>query len=182
MTEKKNKISIHYFKTDLGEIILGSVDDKLCLCDWRYRKMRTAIDERIQKGLNGYYEEEETSVILETIQQLNEYFAKERKEFDISLQLVGSPFQQNVWTVLKYIPYGKTVSYLELSKKVSDEKAIRAVAAANGANAISIIVPCHRVVGSNGEMTGYAGGIQAKKKLLQLESDRRYPEQLQLFN
>ena len=104
-----------------------------------------------------------------------------RKKFDIPVRFVGSSFQQKVWNELLKIPYGKTVSYLEISKKIGDEKAIRAVAAANGANAISIIVPCHRVVGSNGELTGYAGGLTVKKKLLHLEKSGKYPEQLELF-
>ena len=181
MSEKKNKISIQYFKTSLGDIILGSTGDKLCLCDWRYRKMRDTIDNRLQKGLDAYYKEESATVILNTIQQLKEYFMGGRKKFDIPVRFVGSSFQQKVWTELLKITYGKTVSYLELSKKIGDEKAIRAVAAANGANAISIIVPCHRVVGSNGELTGYAGGLTVKKKLLYLEKSGKYPEQLELF-
>jgi methylated-DNA-[protein]-cysteine S-methyltransferase len=181
MTEKKNKISIQYFKTPLGELILGSYEDRLCLCDWQYRRMRDAIDDRIQKGLNAYYQEEETDVIQTASQQLNEYLDGERMVFEIPLKMVGSPFQQSVWDELLNIPYGKTKSYMEISRMVSNEKAIRAVAAANGANAVSIIIPCHRVVGSNGELTGYAGGIQVKKKLLQLEKSGKYPEQLELF-
>jgi len=93
---------------------------------------------------------------------------------------VGSDFQKTVWEKLLTIPYGKTTSYLELSRMLGDEKAIRAVATANGANAISIIVPCHRVIGSDGSLTGYAGGLNAKQKLLQLEG-MNFGEQLELF-
>ena len=95
---------------------------------------------------------------------------------------MGSAFQQKIWYELKRIPYGKTKTYLELSKKINHEKAIRAVAAANGANAISILIPCHRIVGSQGELTGYAGGIEVKKKLLALENARPDTDQLWLFD
>lgn len=85
------------------------------------------------------------------------------------LLFCGSEFQQRVWEELQRIPYGKTISYLKLSRLLGDEKAIRAVATANGANAISILIPCHRVIGSKGELTGYAGGLNAKRRLLELE-------------
>lgn len=171
-----NKINIQYFNTPFGELILGSYQNQICLCDWRYRKLREEIDQRMQSGLDADYIEAETVVIIETKKQLFEYFKRERKEFDIPLKLVGTTFQQNIWNELLNISYGKTETYLGLSKKIKNTKAIRAVAAANGANAISIIVPCHRIVGSNGDLIGYAGGLSVKKKLLKLESN-----QLQLF-
>ena len=166
----KNKIQIKYHKTPVGELILGSFDGKLCLADWRYRKMRSTIDKRIKTGLNAEYEEGRSNVIEETIYQLEEYFRSERKVFDIPLLLIGTDFQKSVWDALMQVPYGKTDTYLGLSKKIGKEKAIRAVAGANGANAISIIVPCHRIIGSDGNLVGYAGGLHAKKKLLQLET------------
>lgn len=175
-------IKIKHITTQYGELILGSYQDALCLCDWRYRKMRPAIDERIQKGLKADYVEEESQINNETEKQLQEYFSKQRKQFDIPLQLVGTEFQKTIWNILLEIPYGEIDSYLGISKKINNEKAIRAVAAANGANAISIIVPCHRIIGSDGELIGYAGGLNAKKKLLQLENNGRYPEQLGLFD
>ncbi len=95
--------------------------------------------------------------------------------------MVGSEFQEKVWTHLQKIPYGETISYKELSRRMGNEMAIRAVAAANGANAISIIIPCHRIVGSKGELTGYAGGIAAKRKLLKLETEGREGYQHELF-
>jgi methylated-DNA-[protein]-cysteine S-methyltransferase len=162
-------ISIQYYKNPYGELILGAHNDALCLADWRYRKMRTAIDQRIKSGLNAEFEEGSHDVIDLTIFQLEEYFRKERKMFAIPLLLIGTDFQKEVWNELLKIPYGKTESYLGLSKKMNNEGAIRAVASANGANAISIIIPCHRIIGSDGDLTGYAGGLQAKEKLLQLE-------------
>ena len=164
-----NKISIHIFKIKFGELIIGSFKDKLCLCDWRYRKMRTTVDSRIKKGLNADYNKETSEIIKQTITQLNEYFEGKRKEFNIPLLFAGTDFQKKVWNALLKIPYGKTETYLGLSKTLGDEKAIRAVATANGANAISIIVPCHRIIGSKGELTGYAGGLRTKKKLLESE-------------
>lgn len=163
-------ISIHYYKTPVGELILGSYKGKLCLADWRYRKMRTTIDSRIQKGLNTEYVEECSEVIEETIKQLDAYFANERKTFDIPLLMVGTEFQKSVWEGLIKIPYGTTASYRELSKRIGNEKAVRAVASANGANAISILIPCHRIIGADGSLTGYAGGLPTKQKLLDLES------------
>jgi methylated-DNA-[protein]-cysteine S-methyltransferase len=103
-------------------------------------------------------------------QQLDEYFAGQRKEFDLPLEQPGTGFQQKVWQLLLKIPFGKTVSYNELSKQYGDVKAIRAVASANGKNNLAIIVPCHRVIGSNQSLTGYAGGLWRKKWLLEHEA------------
>ncbi|MDX2444846.1 MAG: methylated-DNA--[protein]-cysteine S-methyltransferase [Bacteroidales bacterium] len=165
-----HEIKIEYFKTKFGELIIGSFENKLCLCDWRYRKMRNSVDKNLKTRLNADFIVEGTAISQKTKNQLNEYFEGQRKEFDIPLYLVGSDFQIKVWNKLLSIPYGKTESYLGLSKKLGDEKAIRAVASANGANQISIIVPCHRIVGSNGKLVGYAGGLQVKMKLLNLEN------------
>jgi len=166
-----NQINIKHHKTKYGEFIIGSFDNKICMIDWKYRKMRNSIDARILKSLNAKFVEKETPIIEETINQLDEYFNLERKRFDIPLLTVGTPFQQSVWEALLKIPYGTTSTYLQLSKDIQNKKAVRAVANANGANAISIIVPCHRIIGTNGELTGYAGGLGVKKKLLELEQN-----------
>ena len=164
------QITIKHFKSPFGELILGAFDHKLCLCDWQYRKQRTAIDNRISKGLNAEFIVGESEVITETITQLNSYFKGELKQFTIPLLFVGTDFQKQVWKALLTINFGTTESYLGLSKRLNNQKAIRAVGTANGANAISILVPCHRIIGSNGSLVGYAGGLPAKKKLLQLEN------------
>jgi len=164
-----DKININPFKTPFGELILGSYQDKLCLADWSYRKMRTTIDKRLKKGLNAEYIEEKSPIIEETKIQLQQYFEGARESFDIPLLFVGTDFQKRVWQALREIPFGKTLSYLELSKRLNNEKAIRAVASANGANAISIIIPCHRILGSDGSLVGYAGGLRTKMKLLSFE-------------
>ncbi len=174
-------IKIQYFKTPFGELILGSYQEKLCLADWRYRKMRTSIDNRLKKGLNSEFKEESSEIIEKSKLQLTEYFNQERTNFDIDLLFIGTDFQKSVWKELVNIPFGKTYSYLELSKQLGNVKAIRAVATANGANAISILVPCHRIIGSDGKLVGYAGGLPAKKKLLKLEG-ALVNNQLNLFD
>jgi methylated-DNA-[protein]-cysteine S-methyltransferase len=176
------EISIQIIPTSLGDLMLGSVGDELCLCDWRYRKMRSSIDQRLIRGLDASFIEQDSPVISAARDQLNEYLNAGRKSFDIPIKMVGTPFQQRVWNELLKIPFGKTKTYLEIAHNVSSEKAIRAVAAANGANSISIFVPCHRILGSNGELTGYAGGLDTKRKLLQLEGNKRMIEQLRLFS
>ena len=165
------QINIKYYKSPVGEILLGSYDGKLCLADWHYRKMRSTIDARIQKALHAKYVENSSDVIEQTITQFEEYFAHKRKVFDIPLLMLGTDFQKSVWEGLLKIPYGTTASYLELAKNTGNEKAVRAVASANGANAISILIPCHRIIGSDGSLTGYAGGLDVKKKLLEIENN-----------
>ena len=166
-----NQVNIKHHKTKYGELMIGSFDNQLCMLDWRYRKMRKSIDTRILKGLNAEFIEKDTPIIEETIKQLDEYFNLQRKEFDIPLLMVGTSFQKNVWNALINVPYSKTSTYLQLAKDISNEKAVRAVANANGANAMSIIIPCHRIIGTNGELTGYAGGLPTKKRLLDLEQN-----------
>lgn len=109
-------------------------------------------------------------ILLETERQLTEYFSSERTEFDLPLQPEGTKFQKKVWQALREIPFGQTKSYLDLSRAVGSSKAFRAVGIANGKNPLSIVVPCHRVVGSDGSLTGFAGGLQAKAALIALEA------------
>ena len=111
----------------------------------------------------------EHPVIKETEQQLALYFAGELSKFDVPVMTSGTPFQQQVWTALCDIPFGQSISYQELANRIGKPKAVRAVGAANGKNPISIIVPCHRVIGKNGKLTGYSGGVERKKRLLELE-------------
>lgn len=131
--------------------------------------MRSVVDGRITRGLNAQFIEADTPVLAETKRQLDEYFLSERKHFELPLLLVGSDFQKRVWDALLNIKYGDTSSYLGLAETMGNKLAVRAVASANGANALSIIVPCHRIIGSKGELVGYAGGLRAKERLLTLE-------------
>lgn len=118
-------------------------------------------------------ETEIPEILEDCVIQLQEYFKGERQQFSLKLNPKGTDFQHNIWKLLQTIPYGKTMSYLELSKKFGDVKAIRAVANANGKNPLWIIVPCHRVIGSDGSLTGYAGGLYRKQWLLNHESPNK---------
>ena len=109
-------------------------------------------------------------MLINCVEQLIQYFNGERRQFDFPLNQQGTPFQQDVWNHLLTIPFGRTISYLDLAKKTGDTKATRAVANANGKNNIAIVIPCHRVIGSNRELTGYAGGLWRKKWLLEHEA------------
>ena len=173
-----NRIFTNIFITSSGELIPGSFNDRLCLCDWRYREMRRVIDGRIRQGLDADYEDGTTEVIKETIKQLKEYFARERKGFTVPLAVDGTDFQKKVWYEIAKVKYGSTESCLGLAGNIN-KKPVRTVAAANGANAISVFIPCSRIIGSDGELTGYAGGLNVKKNLLQLEADTG---QMELFD
>ena len=131
--------------------------------------MRTTIDNRIRNGLKAEYVENGDELIGEAIEQLDEFLRGDRRRFDIPLLMVGTEFQKSVWNALVKVPYGYTSTYLQLAENANNKKAVRAVASANGANAISLIIPCHRIIGSNGELVGYAGGLPVKKRLLELE-------------
>jgi methylated-DNA-[protein]-cysteine S-methyltransferase len=112
----------------------------------------------------------------EAVRQLKEYFAGRRTEFDLPLAPEGTGFQKSVWRLLRDIPYGETISYGELARRLGNPKASRAVGAANGSNPLPIVVPCHRVIGANGKMTGFGGGIPVKEALLALESKQKMLE------
>ena len=113
---------------------------------------------------------EEKRVLQKCITQLDEYFSGKRKLFDLPIQQEGSAFQQKVWSELVKIPFGKTISYLQLAQRLGDTKSIRAAASANGRNKLNIVVPCHRVIGSDGSLIGYGGGLPRKKWLLDHEA------------
>lgn len=116
-----------------------------------------------------------TPLLCSAARQLDEYFARQRPSFDLPLMLVGTPFQRRVWQQLQHVAYGDTVSYADVADAIGLPRAVRAVANAIGANALSVVVPCHRVIGSGGQVTGYAGGLDAKQWLLRLESIRAKP-------
>lgn len=164
-----NQINIQYHKTKIGELILGSFDDRLCLLDFRYRKMRTTVDNRLKAWLKAEFLEQDCAIIIKAKEQIDEYLAGIRKEFDIPLLMIGTDFQKSVWSALIKVSYGSTSTYLQLAKNINNEKAVRAVASANGANAIALAVPCHRIIESSGDLGGYGGGLTIKKRLLELE-------------
>ena len=163
-------INIQYFNSSCGLFVLASFGDKLCLCDWSNNPCAERNKRRIERYLNASFKIETTSVLEEAKRQLDGYFAGNRKAFTIPLHLVGTDFQQQVWNELLNIPYGATTSYKEIAQNIGKPNAVRAVAGAIGANGISILIPCHRVIGSDKSLTGYAGGLKAKKMLLQIET------------
>ena len=167
---KENIIKTKLYESPCGTLLLGSFGDKLCLCDWQVEKHRDHVDGRLKRVLRAEFEEGTSDVIEETVRQLDEFFAGKRREFDIPLLFVGTDFQRKVWNELLNIPYGQTISYGEMARRIGMPKSVRAVANANGSNAISILAPCHRVIGSDGTLTGYGGGLAAKRMLLELES------------
>ncbi|PID27733.1 MAG: cysteine methyltransferase [Candidatus Cloacimonadota bacterium] len=168
-----NKINISYHKSEAGELIIGSFCGKICIADFRYRRMRNTIDDRIKKALKADFIESEDTIINETKKQIDEYLQGARREFDIPFLTVGSDFQKKVWTALLNVPYGKTASYSDLAESINNPKAVRAVANANGANALAFIIPCHRIIRADGNTGGYGGGLSVKKKLLKMERENK---------
>ncbi|MBN2802786.1 MAG: methylated-DNA--[protein]-cysteine S-methyltransferase [Deltaproteobacteria bacterium] len=164
-----NHINIQYYNSKIGELILGSFEHKLCLLDFKNRKNRASIDNRIKTALKSKYIERDCEILKQTKKQICSYLMGTIKTFDIPLLIIGTEFQKNVWNELTKIPYGETSTYLQTAKNIGNEKAVRAVANAIGANPLNIIIPCHRIIGKNGALVGYSGRIPAKKHLLGLE-------------
>lgn len=152
-------------------MVLASMGNELCLCDWNEMPCAERNKHRLTKYMNAVFRVETSDVLEQTKKQLDEYFAGTRKAFDIPLHPVGTEFQQQVWNALLEIPYGETRSYKDIALSIANLKGIRAVAQAIGANGISILIPCHRVIGSNHSLTGFAGGIEAKRILLEIERE-----------
>lgn len=167
--KKKNAIKTRRYESPYGTLLLGSFGDKLCLCDWQIEKHRGHVDRRMKRILNAEFEEGTSEVIKQAVRQLDEFFAGKRRVFDLPLLFVGTDFQKKVWSELLNIPFGETISYKEMARRIGLPTAVRAVANANGANSVSIFAPCHRVIGSDNSLTGYGGGLAAKEKLLKLE-------------
>ena len=163
----------HEWKSPCGDLIIGSIGECICLCDWVESKRRDFNDRRIMSRLDVWYREGMTRIIRRTIDELEAYFAGERKSFDIPLVMVGTDFQKQIWRALCEIPYGEKRSYKEICEAVGHSGRGRGCAGQVASNPVSILVPCHRVVGSNGSLTGYAGGLDAKQYLLDLEARYR---------
>ncbi|WP_428243967.1 methylated-DNA--[protein]-cysteine S-methyltransferase [Gynuella sp.] len=156
-------------ETPLGEAWIASSDAGICLLEFTDRYSEASQVQRLSKLFKCEVSKDHHPLISQAQLQLEQYFSGHRKEFDLPLDLAGTDFQRRVWHALTTIPYGITRSYLEQARTVSNDKAVRAVAKANGDNPVSIIVPCHRVIGSDGSLTGYGGGLWRKKRLLELE-------------
>lgn len=160
------KPSVHrMLDTPVGRLTLIATDDGLAAILWENDRPRRV---RLSPGRP----DADHPVLVEASRQLEEYFAGRRKRFDLPLDFVGTPFQRRVWRALLTIPFGETRSYAQIAGQLGTPRAARAVGAANGRNPVSIVAPCHRIVGSRGELTGFAGGLAVKARLLALESAR----------
>jgi AraC family transcriptional regulator, regulatory protein of adaptative response / methylated-DNA-[protein]-cysteine methyltransferase len=165
-----NTIVYKRYWTPIGMMLACFSDKGLCLLEFFDRLMLEGELFKLQLKLKANFKEvDENSIAKQLDIELKEYFSGKRKQFSIQLYTVGSPFQQAVWAELEKIPYGETRSYQRQADSLGKIKAVRAVANANGQNKISIIIPCHRVIGTNGQLTGYGGGLPRKKFLLDLE-------------
>ncbi len=174
---EKMQISISRIDTPIGPMLAGAVNDGICLLEFTDRRMLETQLEVIEKRHNAVLIPGESSHFEQLSTELNEYFEGNRRTFSVPLSYPGTPFQESVWRSLTEIPYGKTRSYKQQSIHLKNPKAIRAIAHANGDNRIAILIPCHRIIGSNGEMIGYGGGIWRKQFLLDLEN----PGQTRMF-
>ena len=163
------QVSIQYYSSPCGEIILASVDDELCLCDWNEMPCSERNKLRLSRYMKAVFKIETSPILELSKKQLNEYFTGSRRTFDIPLHPIGTDFQKKVWRMLMTIPYGETRTYKEIAELAGNPQAFRAVGMANNNNPIAIIVPCHRVVGADGSLTGYAGGTDIKQWLLDHE-------------
>lgn len=164
----------HTYPTPLGDMMALLSDRGLCLLEFSERTKGLAREvAQVEAARGGPARAGENTHTARLGSELAEYFAGRRRTFDVPLDLVGTPFQQSVWQALLAIPYGQTRSYGEQARSIGKPTAARAVAAANGNNKISLIVPCHRVIGGDGSMTGYGGGVARKEWLLAMERGER---------
>jgi len=159
--EKMSAVFYTTFESPVGPLLLAGDSNALRLVS--FESSKHAAPPRPDWNQNG-------AAFAEVIRQLQAYFRGELEEFDVPLAMEGTEFQIRVWNALRTIPYGETISYAQLARRVGNPKAVRAVGLANGSNPIPIIVPCHRVIGSDGSLTGFGGGLSTKKKLLELEN------------
>jgi methylated-DNA-[protein]-cysteine S-methyltransferase len=159
---KSEGVCYTYMESPVGRLLLTANSDGLL----EIRFMR----ERASKLESGWRRDD--APFRKAIRQLEDYFNRKRREFDLVLLPKGTSFQLLVWEELRQIPYGETISYAELARRIGKPKAVRAVGAANGQNPLSIVIPCHRVIGSDGSLTGYGGGMKNKEYLLALEGSR----------
>ena len=156
--------------TPIGEMIAGATDTHLVVLEFARRRTLDTQLERLTRTTGFNLERGDSRIVRQLRGELAEYFRGERKEFTVPIDARGTPFQMRVWAALRQIPTGTTTSYARLAASVGQPAAVRAVGKANGDNPIAILIPCHRVIGSDGSLTGYGGGLWRKKKLLDLEA------------
>jgi O-6-methylguanine DNA methyltransferase len=167
--DRATQVTLRSIETPIGHMTIGATDTRVVLADFSNRPMMASQLASVRRRI-GPTADGDSPLLRRVERQLREYFAGERREFALPLDMPGSPFQERVWSELRRIPYGETVSYRELAVRVDAVPAWRAVGRANGSNRLAIIVPCHRVVATGGGLGGYGGGLPAKQWLLHLEA------------
>lgn len=168
-SQNKNIVLINRLTTPLGPMFVGATDNGICLLEFTDRKMLETEFRDLQKLLKAQILIGENQHIKQAKKELKEYFDGKRKNFEVALDTPGTDFQQEAWIALHTVPFGETTTYQNQAIKIKNPKAVRAVARANGMNRVSIIIPCHRIIGKNGKLTGYGGGIERKKWLIDFE-------------
>lgn len=163
-------IHLSAIPTPIGEMVAGATDTHLVMFEFEHRRMYNTQIERLRGALAAELVPGDSAVFDTLRTQLDEYFGGARSEFTVPLLTPGTPFQTRVWDALQRIPCGTTTSYKRLAESIGQPDAVRAVARANGDNRIAILIPCHRVIGSDGQLVGYGGGLWRKRKLLDLEA------------
>lgn len=156
-------------ETPIGTMVATASETHLLLLEFSHRRMLNTQLDRVRRALHCEFERGESPVFGVVRDQLAEYFRGERRDFEIPVDVPGTPFQTRVWSELRRIPSGTTTTYARLAEAIGQPTAVRAVARANGDNRIAIVIPCHRVIGSDGQLVGYGGGLWRKKRLLDLE-------------
>lgn len=185
MVKTDSQLAVTIYNVEPFRLLLGEHDERLCLCSWIGGKAHESTLVRLAKRLGAGFDIDCSSrfqtpagqaaiscpspLLAEAVSQLDAYFSRRLTGFDLPLEMSGTDFQCQVWSALRAIPYGTTVSYADVARMIGRPTAVRAVANANGANPVSIFVPCHRVIGSDSSLTGYGGGLDAKRMLLELE-------------
>ncbi|MFT4534794.1 MAG: AraC family transcriptional regulator of adaptative response [Saprospiraceae bacterium] len=177
----KNIILMTRFDTPVGPMFACATEKGICLLEFTDRRMLETEFEDLQRRLDAIILLGENEHLRQLKKEMKEYFGKKRMTFDVKLDTPTTPFRQQVWEKLVEVPFGQTASYKEQAIKLGNVKAVRAVANANGHNRVAIVIPCHRVIGSDGSLTGYAGGLDRKKWLLQHEGSYKTPSQLSMF-
>jgi len=157
-------------KTGIGPMMAGATETHLVMLEFEHRRMYDVQLERVRRALSGEFVQGTSPVFEQLTDELDEYFAGRRTGFDVPIRLTGTAFQLKVWKALLRIPSGTTSTYARVAKSIGAPNAVRAVGKANGDNRISILVPCHRLLGSDGQLVGYGGGLGRKKKLLDVEA------------
>ncbi len=163
-------VTVTRLASPLGPLVAAATDDAVCLLEFADRRQLATQCERLAKRLDAVFAPGENEPLLRLTIQLDEYFAGARTDFDLPLRAPGTPFQEQVWAELQRIPCGETRSYAQLAAAIGRPTATRAVARANGDNRIAILIPCHRVIGADGKLTGYGGGLWRKQRLLDIEA------------